>query len=277
MIKLRRTINRISERLDETHLTSHAVQAAYYVIFSSIPFIMLLMMIIQHLFPEKTDYLLDTIKNLVPELTNRLPNDFWSTLLQAKVPVISITVLTVLWSASKGVTAVSNGLCSVYGTKFAKNFIHSYILAYLYTIIFMVVILATFALLVLGNFLNEMLRESSPVAYRIIETLLDFRSVIAIIFLSLFFALAYKYIAARNIPFRRQLPGAVLAGSGWIVYSLLFSLYLKYYSSYASLYGSMSVILIFMLWIHNCMLILLFGAEINMYLIRHIAVIRTKK
>jgi membrane protein len=141
----------------------------------------------------------------------------------------------------------------------------------------MVVILTTFALLVLGNFLNEMLRESSPVAYRIIETFLDFRSVIAIIYLSLFFALAYKYIAARNIPFSRQIPGAILAGSGWIVYSLLFSLYLKYFSSYASLYGSMSVILIFMLWIHNCMLILLFGAEINMYLLRHIAVIKTKK
>jgi len=66
--------------------------------------------------------------------------------------------------------------------------------------------------------------------------------------------------------FRELLPGAVFSGVGFSVYSSVFSLYIRYYSDYSILYGSIGVILVLMLWIYNCVMILLLGAELNVYL-----------
>ena len=61
-----------------------------------------------------------------------------------------------------------------------------------------------------------------------------------------------------------QIPGALVAAVGWLLFSLLFALYVDRFSNYTSLYGGLSAIVVFMLWLYVCMYILLLGGEINL-------------
>ena len=67
-------------------------------------------------------------------------------------------------------------------------------------------------------------------------------------------------------------PGAMIASVGWIAYSVLFAFYIDNFSNYAPLYGSLTAVILLMLWLYSCMYILFLGAEINLYYIRKIAV-----
>jgi membrane protein len=64
--------------------------------------------------------------------------------------------------------------------------------------------------------------------------------------------------------FEEQLPGAFFAATVWSMFSWGFSLYVTYSNSY-SIYGSLSIIVIIMLWLYFCMYIMLIGAYLNRY------------
>jgi membrane protein len=57
--------------------------------------------------------------------------------------------------------------------------------------------------------------------------------------------------------------GAVIASGGWIAFSAAFSLYVSHSSM--TVYGSLTTIVLSMLWLYICISILFLGAIINKY------------
>ena len=51
----------------------------------------------------------------------------------------------------------------------------------------------------------------------------------------------------------------------WSLFSLGFSVYLDYYDGFSNMYGSLTTIILVLLWLYFCMYIVLIGAEINAY------------
>ena len=49
------------------------------------------------------------------------------------------------------------------------------------------------------------------------------------------------------------------------MFSLGFSLYLDYFDGMSNMYGSLTTLILVMLWMYFCMYIVLIGAEINAY------------
>ena len=64
--------------------------------------------------------------------------------------------------------------------------------------------------------------------------------------------------------FRMQLPGAAFSAVSWGVFSWGFSLYVGIGEAYST-YGSLSLIIILMIWLYIGIYILLIGAQINRY------------
>ena len=62
---------------------------------------------------------------------------------------------------------------------------------------------------------------------------------------------------------RKQLPGAVFTACGWLLLSFFFSVYLDVFEGFTSMYGSLTTIILIMLWLYGCMYIILLGGEIN--------------
>jgi membrane protein len=73
----------------------------------------------------------------------------------------------------------------------------------------------------------------------------------------------YKSLPSRKIKFIDQIPGAVITSAGWVSFSILFSFFVDNFSNYANIYGSLTAIIVLMLWMYICMYIMFIGAELN--------------
>lgn len=107
------------------------------------------------------------------------------------------------------------------------------------------------------------LEKSIPTLTNISVLIVCIRTALSIVVLILFFALIYKALPDKKLSFRRQIPGAIFATAGWLIFSYLFNIYINNFSNYSYIYGSLTAIILFMLWMYFCMIILLAGAELN--------------
>ena len=89
-------------------LSLYAAQASFFIIISAIPFLMLLLSFIQYIFPLNVEETIDFFIRTVPREMNRLLvvalYEIYPKSISA--PLISVTALTALWSASRGMLAL---------------------------------------------------------------------------------------------------------------------------------------------------------------------------
>jgi len=76
-------------------------------------------------------------------------------------------------------------------------------------------------------------------------------------------AVIYWLAPANENTFRWVTPGAILFGSAWLGFSLLFSAYLSSFGTLNRVYGSLGAMIALLVWLYWSNLALLAGAEIN--------------
>ncbi len=120
-------------------------------------------------------------------------------------------------------------------------------------------------LLVFGNSLQNLVLRLFPVLGNVTFFLINFRTLLALTILTIIFAGLYAVIPDRKQSLWLQLPGAIFSTLCWIGFSYAFSLYFNHFSSYSYMYGSLTAIILLMLWLYFCICILFLGAEINYF------------
>lgn len=91
------------------------------------------------------------------------------------------------------------------------------------------------------------------------------RFLIILALLALVFSLLYKWMPAKNLKYRRQLPGAVFSAVVWAAFSFIFSFYVSLSDKFGA-YGYIGTIMVAMIWIFYCFYFLLMGGFINHYI-----------
>jgi membrane protein len=81
-------------------------------------------------------------------------------------------------------------------------------------------------------------------------------------------ALLYWVAPCREQPFRWVIPGALAFAVGWVAASVAFSLYVSNFGSYNRTYGSLSAVIILLVWLYWSCLLLLLGGQLNAVLER---------
>ena len=76
----------------------------------------------------------------------------------------------------------------------------------------------------------------------------------------------YKFLPNQIVQLKVQLMGAAFSAVGWMIVSWIFSVYLNIFKGFSSMYGSLTTIVLIMLWLYFCMYILLLGGEVNVIL-----------
>lgn len=256
------------QKVKEDNLSVFAAQSSFFIVLAAFPFIMLLMSTIQ-LIPtlSQTD-IKEVLNGLFPDIVDSLVNSVIDDLyLKSQAgTAVSITALVALWSASKGILSVQRGFNKIYGIKETRNYVLLRIICAGYTIVFLFAMMAVLVLLVFGNTIQIFIQNHMPIIAQLTSYIISFRTLLSIVLLVIVFAAFYKYLPNRRLSFKSQLPGAVFSTFGWIVFSLAFSIYFNNFSNYSYMYGSLTAIVLLMLWIYCCMCILLFGGELNIFL-----------
>ena len=250
--------------LSEKHMSAYAAQAAYFIILSFIPFMLLLMTSIKYT-PLTREEVINVVMQVFPENFEGFIRVIVGEVYAKSLGVVPISALIALWSAGKGIQALTNGFNTIYQVQETRNFIVTRIRSVIYTLIFVIAIVLTLILQVFGNSLQRELSNRFPFLDRLVTTIISMRLLISLGLLSLVFLMLYKFIPNRKATFRSQLPGAVLSAVCWSTFSFFFSIYLDFFNNAANMYGSMTTIVLILLWMYFCMIFVMIGAQVNYY------------
>lgn len=253
-------------RIRKDNISVYSAYGTLFIILSVFPFIMLLLTLIQYL-PVSEEMLIAALGQILPEAISPIFETIISDLtVSYPSTLLSVTAVFTLWSASKGVIGIFKGMNSVYHSYEQRNYIWLRIICLFYTLVFYVIVLFTLVLMVFGEQLQILLISQFQWLGRFDQLISFLRLMASILLLTLFFMLIYKVFPDRKASIWTQIPGALVSSVGWMLFSYAFSIYIKYFSNYSKMYGSLTAIMLTILWMYVCICILLFGGELNAWL-----------
>ncbi len=268
MIDVLIDIQRFYKRTKECNISIYSAYATLFILMAIFPFIMVLLTLIQYL-PISPELIVDSVSKIMPDnfrpIIEFIVNDLMKNA-SSKGTLLSITVVTALWSASRGVIGILRGLNAVYRTKEQRNYILQRILATVYTLIFVGIVIVTLTFLVFGNRLQFVIMKYIPMLKNFNAMIVFSRSIVTILLLALFFMVIYKTFPNVKTKWRDQVPGALFASVGWMVLSFFFSIYVDNYAKHSYMYGSLTTIVLLILWLYFCMNLIFIGGSINEFL-----------
>lgn len=254
----------ILKNMNEDHISESAAQCAYYVILSFIPFIILLLTLIQYTHIDSEE-LLEILSNIIPSNMNGFVIEIVREVYSKSLGTISISIIFTLISAGKGLFALTKELHTIYNSSSQnkKSWIYLKITSVIETIIFIVLLAIGMILLVFGKTIVSTAKEHfglfenytiiSSIVYRILFILSAF-----IIFLFI-----YRFMSRQKLKLKNQIKGAIFSSLLLNIVSFVFSRYLNIFKGFSSTYGSLTTLMLIMMWTYTCFYVIFLGAEIN--------------
>lgn len=269
MKKFERVKNRIlkvAAIINSHHTGAYAAQAAYFFMLSLIPIIILLITMVQFTNVSQEE-VLEAVMQVFPTSVEAMVRSIVMEVYNQSGATISLSVVMVIWSAGKGVLSITSGLNCIYDNTETRNYVYLRLRASLYTVLFIVAIVLSLVFSGFGNSIALLVQKHVPVVAPFIDFIIQIRTHLNLVVLILFGATIYKYLPNRKddakTTMRHQLPGALFTACGWLLLSMVFSIYLDIFRGFSSMYGSMTTIILVMIWLYMCMYVILLGGEMN--------------
>ena len=257
-------IEKILDNISKDHISEYSAQCSYYSILSFIPFLILLITLIQYsnISPQA---LFDAISKIIPSSMNEIVLGVVQEVYSKSIGTISVSVIFTLWAAGKGLFALTKGLHSVYDIddKRKNSFIYLRLMSIIETIVFVFLIVVGLTLLVFGNSLILIIQNHFGLLRNFtwlsgILTEIGFILVTFIIFLFL-----YKFMPKSKRSFKSQISGAIFGALALNVISFVFSKFLDIFKGFSITYGSLTTLMLVMMWTYACFYMIFLGAELN--------------
>ena len=260
MKKILSVLKRFCVLFYENEITVYSAQASYYIIISSIPFLMLLISLIGFLIPGEKEALILLIKSAMPDLVRPIMLNLVNELFEKSIYIASLTAVITIWTASRGMVAVERGIKKGYQVKYNHNLLVTWSLAIVYTLLFMFILVLTLFSQVFGNVIIGFASRYVTISA---DVVLMMKVLLFFVISTLLFAVMYYIFSNRVIPFGYHIPGAIFTSFGWMVFSKVYALYIENFPNFSYIYGSLAAIVFMFLWLYSCVMILLIGAIIN--------------
>lgn len=253
-----------SKQLRAKHVSAYASSTAFFMFLSLIPILLLICSVIPYTPVTEADLIL-IFSKIVPESMNLVVTNIVTEVYEKSKAVVSVSIVAVIWSAGKGILALVRGLNVINEVKETRNYVILRIRACIYTVILLISIIFSLIIMVFGKKIVYLLINQVPQLTYIMQFFLEIRYVIGLMLLSMFFIILYSLLPNERVKWRTQVPGAVLVSVIWSAFSWGFSYYIDTVTKFG-MYGSLSTLVIAMLWMYMCMYIIMFGALVNRFL-----------
>ncbi|TNC73385.1 YihY/virulence factor BrkB family protein [Rubellimicrobium roseum] len=169
-------------------------------------------------------------------------------------------VLVALYSASKGVTSLMEGLNVAFEVEDKRGIVRYYLTAFGLTIGLIVGFLLIVAILALLPVILSFLQFGDLT--QTVVRILRWPIVLAILALGL--AVLYRYAPDRGpVPWHWITPGAGAACILWLIGSILFAVYVQNFGGYNETFGALGGVIILLTWLWLSAYIVLMGAEMD--------------
>ena len=254
-------------RVSGLRVPLYAANASFFLVLAAFPALLLLLGLLRYT-PLEVERLGEMLAGFLPEaLSEGAEELILLTYDNTSGITLGLSVATTLWSASRGIYGVVIGLNAVYGAEENRGYLYVRFLSVIYTFAFLVVLLLTLGCHVFGVRLLGLLERHSHPFLRFLMGLVNLRFVLLLCLQTGIFVAMYMVLPNGQTRFWDALPGALLASSGWLVFSDLYSVYVEHFAHLSNVYGSVYAVALSMLWLYFCMAIVLYGGALNKLLI----------
>ena len=264
MRKVYLEIREFVRNMRKENLSAFAAGAAFFIFLSLVPILIVICTVIPYT-PLTQENLLLLIMEITPDKVDGIVVEIVDDVYERSAGVLSLAALLTLWSAGKGILAVVRGLNAVNDVDEYRNYFMVRLVASFYTLVMLLIIIVSMVILVFGNMLVEMLVTRLSKLDELFSFLMNFRFLVIWIILTMIFSAFYAYLPNKKLKFRKQIPGASFAAVLWSIFSWGFSIYVNHGNFY-NIYGSLSILIFFMMWMYFCIYIMFIGAYINKHM-----------
>jgi len=235
-----------------------AAGVAYYAILSTFPLILGLIAVFGFFLPSVNlqDGLLTFVGENLPGATNFLKENFVNIVrLRGPMGLISISIL--FWGASGMFSAISLAISRAWDIRRSRSFFirkaSELGMALGTWVLFLLSMGASAVTSIIKGVSN--LSATNLTIINIGTRLLAFLAILAV------FLLIYKLIPYTKTYWRYVWPGALLSAILFEIARTLFVFYIQHFGNYELIYGSLTSIIVLLVWIYYSSFILILGAE----------------
>lgn len=258
---LRRTFD---EAFFKDNCLGMSAQLAYYFFFALFPALLVILGVASYLYtdPDFLQNLFLILGGFVPTEGLRIITDQLAKTRDNQAGLVTLGMLTALWSSSTAMTAIIDTLNSAYDVPEGRPWWRVWLTAILLTIGLAAFVAISFTLVLAGPTLAESLARWFSLgsvfewAWKILQWPLIF------LLVSIGIALVYYFAPDTKQDWVWLAPGSIAATALWLLASLGFKLYVTTIGSYAA-YGVVGGVMVLLLWFYISGLVILVGAELN--------------
>lgn len=245
-------------KFDYHDLFGKAAEISYYLLFSLFPIILLLISLLPF-FQIDTDAFVAYSQLVVPSAVTQIVKELITYLLsEPNSYALSVGILFTIYSASGATSAVLKNLNRIYNGRLTRSHFKYKIISLLLTvslILFLIIYMSIYTL------------TSEFVIQFFSQYWVDIFMMFKFIFLPLFFIIlisCFYYIAPKTYHFKYQIiPGTLFFLITYQLFTNFYTIYLTNFSNYQLKYGSISFIIVILLWMFSTSLFLLMGGLLN--------------
>jgi membrane protein len=244
-------------------------QALAYSFFLAIPAMCLVVLGVFSLVasPGDVDRLVERLGRVMPAEATTLLNDSLQRTAASAGQGLAMTAVGLalaLWTTTSAATALMQGVTTAFGRDDDRGFVRKRLLALVLVLCLVSAALLVVGLLVLGPHMQRWVGTAigSPSATAWVWWTAQWPLLVAAL-LFLFAVLLYVGPDVQQPRWQYVTPGAVVALVGWLVASGAFAVYAGSFGSYNKTWGTLSAVVVTLIWLWLTSAVLLFGAEVN--------------
>jgi membrane protein len=264
-------LKQLGRKMFEDDCFGLAGQLAYFVLFSLFPFLMVLVALMSLVVvdPEATlNTLTESIEDFLPQDVVRLLTDYTDrTLRGAGSSVLLLGALTALWSGSGASYALIQASNRAYGLGETRPVWKVWGISLLMVLCF-VLLIGVLAVGIFSPEAGDYLQRLAglPGSLLVLWDILSWTALF--ITLTLIHAVLYYLAPNADLPFKWITPGGLMATVLILVASVTLNFYVTNLARYDQLYGSLTAVIMLMLWLYVMGFMVIIGIEINAVLAR---------
>lgn len=261
----------VTQAMSDSNVPLASKAITYYILLSLFPAIIIVGNLIPLLRLDKPT-VIEYIEFILPDdLHHYLLPTIIKVLSSSNRGILSIGIIVALWAISRGLNIVQMTMNEAYGLDVNSLFVEktflNYIirrgLAFLTTLMLLVIGVAAIVTFTFGQIFLNWLIPLLHVNSRLLDEFMRWKWPFAIVIMFLIVFALFYFLPNVQLKLHYVLLGSIIATTGILVVSQLFSYYLKYFGSAWDNYGTIGAIIIFLLWINMSVTIFLFGNAVN--------------
>lgn len=237
-------------------------QIAFFLILSIFPFL-ILTGYIASLFGPSVTTLIELINDALPaEIAKTMVSVISGKSFDSTVGISMVVGFLLASNGAHSIILASNTLYGFPNNDFIKRRVKAVFIIFILVFMFIMAMIVLAYGNIIAKYIIELLKLQG-IASTIYNIFVIVKWPIAA--LTLFFSIKLIYVVAPDwrILSKNTTKGALFTTIGWVIASAIFSYYVSHFANYDIFYGSLSSIVILMIWVYILCYILVIGIAIN--------------